>query len=92
MQPEAIGDSNVTVCLRPRGIFRTLAFLARFELARYAQHNGNFVLVVSGSLKAESAKKVVEIVYDPLVKAIQLGTLVFLGVWSPPGRAEVSRQ
>jgi hypothetical protein len=48
------------------------------ELARYAKHNGNFVLVVSGSLKAKSTKKVVEIVYDLLIKAIELSSLVLL--------------
>jgi hypothetical protein len=46
--------------------------------ARYAKHNANFVLVVSGSLKAESPKKVVEIVYNLLIKAIELGWLVLV--------------
>jgi hypothetical protein len=50
----------------------------RVELAHYAKHNGNFVLVVSGSLKAKSTKKVVEIIYDLLIKAIELSSLVLL--------------
>jgi hypothetical protein len=50
------------------------------SLARYAKHNANFVLVVSGSLKlkAKSTEKVIEVVYDLLVKAIQLSSLVRL--------------
>jgi hypothetical protein len=39
--------------------------------------NANFV-VVSGSLKAESPKKVIEIVYDLLIKAIELGSLILV--------------
>jgi hypothetical protein len=33
-------------------------------LTRYAKRNGNFVLVASGSLEANSTKKLIEIVYD----------------------------
>ena len=47
-------------------------------LARYAKHNANFVLVVSGSLKAKRTKKFIEIVYDLLIKAIELGSFVLL--------------
>src|SRR6202035_3704870 len=47
-------------------------------LARYAKHNGNFVLVVSGSLEAERTKKFIEIVYDFLIKAIELGSFALL--------------
>jgi hypothetical protein len=35
-------------------------------------------LIVSGSLKAESTKKVVEIVYDLLIETIELGSFVLL--------------
>ncbi len=48
------------------------------SLARYAKHDANFVLVVSGSFKAKSTKKVVEIVYDLLIKTIELGSFVLL--------------
>jgi hypothetical protein len=47
-------------------------------LSRYAKHNANFFLVVSGSLKAKRTKKVVEIVYDLLIKAIELGSFLLL--------------
>ena len=47
-------------------------------LPRYADSDGNFVLVVSGSFEANSTKKLIEIVYDPLIEAIQLGSLVML--------------
>jgi hypothetical protein len=47
-------------------------------LARYAKHDGNFVLVVSGSLEAERTKKLIEIVYDLLIKAIELGSFALL--------------
>src|ERR1700680_3483127 len=53
-------------------------------LARYADSDGNFVLVVSGSFEANSTKKLVEIVYDPLIEAIQLGSLVMLKVGVGP--------
>ena len=48
------------------------------HLARYAKHNANFVLVVSGSLKAKGTKKFIEIVYDLLIKAIELGSFALL--------------
>ncbi len=51
---------------------------AKLSLARYADSDGNFVLVVSGSFEANNTKKLVEIVYDPLIEAIQLGSLVML--------------
>ena len=47
-------------------------------LARYAKHNANFVLVVSGGFKAQGIKKVVEVVYDLLIKAIELRSLVLV--------------
>ena len=47
-------------------------------LARYAKHNADFVLVVSGSLEAERTKKLIEIVYDLLIKAIELGSFALL--------------
>jgi hypothetical protein len=50
----------------------------RKSVARYADSDGNFVLVVSGSFEANSTKKLIEIVYDPLIEAIQLGSLVML--------------
>ena len=45
-------------------------------LARYAKRGGNFVLVVSGSLEADGTNQLIEIVYDLLIEAIQLGSLV----------------
>jgi hypothetical protein len=48
------------------------------SVARYAKHNANFVLVVSGSLKAKRTKKFIEIVYDFLIKAIELGSFARL--------------
>ena len=48
------------------------------SLARYAKHNANFVPVVSGGLEAKSTKKLIEIIYNLLIKAIQLGSLVLL--------------
>ena len=45
-------------------------------LARYAEHNANFVLIVSGSLETQRTKKFIEIVYDLLIKAIELSSLV----------------
>jgi hypothetical protein len=47
-------------------------------LARYAKHNGNFVLVVSGSLEAQRTKKFIEILYDLLIKAIELRSFALL--------------
>ena len=47
-------------------------------LARYAKDDANFVLVVSGSLKAKRTKKFIEIVYDLLIKAIELGSFALL--------------
>ena len=47
-------------------------------LARYADSDGNFVLVVSCSFEANGTKKLIEIVYDPLIEAIQLGSLVMV--------------
>jgi hypothetical protein len=61
-------------------------------LARYAKHNGNFVLVVSGSLEAQRTKKFIEIVYDLLIKGDRAGFVCAAEVWSPLGRAEVSPQ
>ena len=55
-----------------------LTDISQQHLARYAKHNGNFVLVVSGSLEAERTKKFIEIVYDFLIKAIELGSLVLV--------------
>jgi hypothetical protein len=46
-------------------------------LARYADSDANFVLVVSGSFEANSTKKLVEIVYDLLIETIQLGSVVY---------------
>ena len=50
----------------------------RKSVARYAKHNANFVLVVSGSLKAKRTKEFIEIVYDLLIKAIELGSFALL--------------
>ena len=55
-----------------------LTDISQQHLARYAKHNGNFVLVVSGSLEAERTKKLIEIVYDLLIKAIELGSFALL--------------
>jgi hypothetical protein len=65
--------SNVSV--KPTARLRSAGFrrLAR-GLARYAKHNANFVLVVSGSLKAKRTKKLIEIIYNLLIKAIELGS------------------
>jgi hypothetical protein len=49
----------------------------RKSVARYAKHNGNFVLVDSGSFEADGAHQFIEIVYDLLIEAIQLGSLVY---------------
>jgi hypothetical protein len=40
-------------------------------LARDAKHNGNFVLVDSGSFEADGGHQFIEIVYDVLIEAIQ---------------------
>jgi hypothetical protein len=50
----------------------------RKSVARYAKRNGNFVLFVLCSLETNSTKKLIEIVYDLLIEAVQLGTLVLL--------------
>jgi hypothetical protein len=47
-------------------------------LARYAKHNANFVLVVSGSLEAQRTKKFIEIFYDLLIKTIELRSFALL--------------
>ena len=47
-------------------------------LARYAEHNANFVLIVSGSLETQRTKKFIEIVYDLLIKAIELSSFALL--------------
>jgi hypothetical protein len=52
-----------------------LANLRHVRLARYAKRGGNFVLVVSGSLEADGTNQLIEIVYDLLIEAIQLGSL-----------------
>ena len=57
---------------RPSGTLR------RLYLARYAKHNANFVLVVSGSLEAQRTKKFIEILYDLLIKAIELRSFALL--------------
>jgi len=49
-----------------------------YRLARYAKHNGNFVLVVSGSLEAQRTKKFIEIVYNLLIKAVELRSFALL--------------
>jgi hypothetical protein len=46
-------------------------------LARYANRNGNFVLVDSGSFEVDGANQLIEIVYDLLIEAIQLGSLAY---------------
>jgi hypothetical protein len=43
---------------------------------RYFHAYGTFVLVVSGSLEANGMKKLIEIVYNLLVEAIQLCSFV----------------
>ena len=59
------------------GIGRAPAnFLSRICIARYADSDANFVLVISGSFEANSTKKLVEIVYDLLIETIQLGSVV----------------
>ena len=60
------------------GVWRSPVLGDDSPLARYAKHNGNFVLVVSGSLEAQRTKKFIEIVYDFLVKAIELGSFAVL--------------
>jgi hypothetical protein len=45
-------------------------------LDRYFHAYGTFVLVVSGSLEANGMKKLIEIVYNLLVEAIQLCSFV----------------
>ena len=58
--------------LKPTAVKESLAS------ARYAKHYANFVLVVSGGLKAKRAEKCIEIVYDLLIKAIELGSFALL--------------
>jgi hypothetical protein len=48
------------------------------SLARYAKHNANIVLVVSGSLEAQRTKKFIEVVYDLLIKSIELRSFALL--------------
>ena len=52
--------------------------VAHRGLARYAKHNANFVLVVSGGFKAKRIKELIEIVYDLLIKAIEMGSFALL--------------
>jgi hypothetical protein len=53
-----------------------LLFFPKGGLDRYAKRHGDFVLVASGSFEANSTKKLIEVVYDLLIEAIQLGSLV----------------
>jgi len=48
------------------------------SLDRYAKHNANIVLVVSGSLEAQRTKKFIEILYDLLIKPIELRSFALL--------------
>ena len=41
--------------------------------------DGNFVLVASGSLESEGVEKLIEIVNDLLIEAVQLGRLCVSG-------------
>src|ERR1700722_6325987 len=59
-------------------IRRLKTFTLDVGLARYAKHNANFVLVVSGSLETQRTKKFIEIVYDLLIKAIELSSFALL--------------
>jgi hypothetical protein len=57
-------------------------------LARDAKHNGNFVLVDSGSFEADGGHQFIEIVYDVLIEAIQwLCYCCFTGLSVPPFEA-----
>ena len=58
-----------------RNIWRAGRQTDGLSLARYAKRGGNFVLVVSGSLEADGTNQLIEIVYDLLIEAIQLGSL-----------------
>jgi hypothetical protein len=55
--------------------YRCHVSASMIRLARYAKRGGNFVLVVSGSLEADGTNQLIEIVYDLLIEAIQLGSL-----------------
>jgi len=56
----------------------SLRDISQQALARYAEHNANFVLIVSGSLETQRTKKFIEIVYDLLIKAIELSSFALL--------------
>jgi hypothetical protein len=58
---------NELIC-GPNGFLGTLEL--RLGLARYANRDGVFVLVCSGSLEANSMKKLIEIVSNLLIEAI----------------------
>ena len=55
-------------------------------LDRYANCDGVFVLVCSGSLEANGVKKLFEIVYNLLIEPIQLSTFVVLELGVRPVR------
>ena len=57
-------------------------------LARYANCDGVFVLVCSGSLEADGVKKLIEIVYNLLIEPIQLSSFVVLEFGVSPVRLE----
>jgi len=57
-------------------------------LARYANSDGVFVLVCSGSLEANGVKKLIEIVYNLLIEPIQLSSFVVLELGVRPVRLE----
>ena len=50
--------------------------ITRVSLDRYANCDGVFVLVCSGSLEANSVKKLIKIVYNLLIEPIQLSSFV----------------
>ena len=62
----------VTNCLR--SFPHVVAWISCLD--RYFHAYGTFVLVVSGSLEANGMKKLIEIVYNLLVEAIQLCSFV----------------
>jgi len=57
-------------------------------LSRYANDDGDFVLVCSGSLEANGVKKLIEIVYNLLIEPIQLSSFVVLELGVSPVRLE----
>jgi len=57
-------------------LVKLMTLLNKVVLDRYANCDGVFVLVCSGSLEANSVKKLIKIVYNLLIEPIQLSSFV----------------